>query len=449
MVEAITGLEQPTAGAETRACAARAVHAVLTQGRSLTDSLARFTTGGAERDRALVQELSFGTLRILPRLAALAQRLVHRPLAPNDKDIEALILIGLYQLAETRVPDHAAVAATVSAARALGKPHTAGLVNAVLRRYLRERAALEQQVADEPGVRDLFPTWLREALVNAWPEHWPAILAASNRPPPMTLRVNAMKTSRAAYAEQLAQAGLTARPIAESPAGLMLDRPVPVTALPGFDQGLVSVQDAGAQLAAELLDARPGERILDACAAPGGKSAHILERSRNQVELTAIDCDPTRLDRLRSGLDRLGLTAAVIAVGDASLPQADWTDRHAFDRILLDVPCTATGVIRRHPDIKWLRRPQDLAQLCTRQARLLDATWSILAPGGRLLYVTCSLLPDENTDQIAAFLARHPDAIEEPLPDHWGLGLRHGRQTLPAPRGPDGFYYAALHKARP
>ncbi|AGA90042.1 ribosomal RNA small subunit methyltransferase RsmB [Thioflavicoccus mobilis 8321] len=445
----------PTAGAEVRATAARVVQAVRSDGRSLTDALADLPAFTDGRDRALVQEVCFGTLRTLPRLEALSGLLMHRPLQAADQDIAALILVGLYQLAEMRVPVHAAVAATVAAARILGKPRAAGFVNALLRRYLREQASLEARAARQPGVDGLFPQWLQDKLARAWPEHWPAILDASNAPPPMTLRVNRMRTSRKAYAETLAAAGLTARPVAGAPAALMLDAPVPVARLPGFAAGLVSVQDSGAQLAAELLDAHPGERVLDACAAPGGKTAHLLERTANRIALTAIDMDPIRLARVHENLARLGLTAKAVVAADAgTLPQEttaegsppDWATQR-YDRILLDVPCSATGVIRRHPDIKWLRRASDLRPLAGQQTRILDAVWPLLEPGGRLLYTTCSLLPEENEDQIAAFLARHPDAMEVPIEATWGLARRRGRQTLPTRRGPDGFYFALLGKA--
>jgi len=435
---------QVPAGAEVRATAARAVRAVREQGRSLTDFLAELPPFSDDRDRALVQELSFGTLRLLPRLEALRTLLTDKPPRP---DIGALILIGLYQLAETRVPSHAAVAATVAAARTLGQPRAAGLVNAVLRRYLRERETLEERAAQEPGVPSLFPLWLEQAVRRAWPTQWRDILAASNARPPMSLRVNTRRVRRSAYADRLAAAGLVARPIAEAPAGLMLDAPVAVVRLPGFADGLVSVQDGGAQLAAELLDAQPGEAVLDACAAPGGKAAHILERSDDRVALTALDSDPQRLALVEQNLRRLGVAAETV-VADASVLSGDWAKRH-YRRILLDVPCSATGVIRRHPDIKWLRRATDLSQLCRRQADLLDATWPLLEPGGVLLYTTCSLLPPENEEQIAAFLERHHDAAEQAIGGHWGHPRVHGRQTLPRQQGPDGFFYARLRKVGP
>jgi 16S rRNA (cytosine967-C5)-methyltransferase len=325
-------------------------------------------------------------------------------------------------------------------------------VNALLRRFLRERDTLLAEAERLTSVRWLFPEWLLAALRRDWPEDWEGIVAASNQRPPMSLRVNRLRTDRRAYVERLAGAGITARPIPGTEAGLMLDRPLPTRDLPGFDEGLVSVQDGGAQLAAQLLDAEPGQRVLDACAAPGGKAAAILERAGVGLDLVAIDSDPARLVTLREGLARLGLSARV-EQGDAAEPHGglgggrggDWAAL-PFHRILLDVPCSATGVIRRHPDIKWLRRAADIPALCELQGRMLDAAWGLLAPGGRVLYATCSLLAAENQNQVAAFLTRTPEARELPLPGDWGLACTHGRQLLPAIGGSDGFYYALLEK---
>ena len=398
-------------------------------------------------DRALTQELIYGTLRVLPRLEALVGFLLNHPVRPGDRDLEALILVGLYQLVVLDTPEHAAVAATVEATRLLGKPDKAALVNALLRRFLRERDALLAQADSLPSARWLFPEWLLASLRRDWPEHWEAIVQASNERPPMSLRVNRLRTDRRAYAGLLAESGIASRPIPDTESGLMLDRPVPAQTLPGFDSGLVSVQDGGAQLAAQILDARPGERVLDACAAPGGKTANLLERAGGQLDLVAIDSEPARLESVRETLARLGLVAR-IERGDAAEPRGDWATP-AFDRILLDVPCSATGVIRRHPDIKWLRRATDIEGLSELQGRILDAVWPLLAPGGRLLYVTCSLLADENQDQIGAFLARRPDARDLPIPADWGLARTHGRQLLPTPGGSDGFYFALIGKDDP
>lgn len=435
---------RPT-GAETRAAAALAIFGVRERGRSLNQVLAhRRFTAHSDQDRALIQEMVYGSLRTLPRLEALIARLLNHPLRPSDRDLESLILVGLYQLTAMGTPEHAAVAATVEATRLLGKPDKAGLVNALLRRFLRERETLLAEIEQAPAVRWLFPDWLLERLRADWPDDWERIIAASNGRAPMCLRVNRLRGDRRDYARRLMAAGITARPIADCPMGLMLDSPRPTHELPGFDAGLVSVQDSGAQLAAELLDAQPGQRVLDACAAPGGKTASILERAEDRLDLVAVDAAPTRLDAIRETLARLGLTAEV-RQADASALAGDWA-RRPFDRILLDVPCSATGVIRRHPDIKWLRRASDIAPLAALQDRILETAWPLLAPGGRLLYVTCSLLAEENQERIAAFLERHPQARPIPLAVTWGRALAIGRQILPTEAGPDGFYYALLEK---
>lgn len=431
-------------GARSRAAAARIVHSVRDRGRSLTRALQEQRNEDSERDPALTQEMSYGTLRMLPRLEALASHLLKHPLKNSDRDLECLILVGLYQLEAMATPPHAAVSATVGAARLLGKPGKAGLVNALLRRFQRERADLMEAVLEQPEARRLFPRWLIARIREDWPEDWERILDVSNEHPPMALRVNRTRGDRARYVRLLAGAGITARPIQGLETGLVLDAPRPTRTLPGFDDGLVSVQDSGAQLASVLLGARRGQRVLDACAAPGGKTTAVLEQAGNALDLIAIDKDATRLESVRAALARLGLDARVFQ-DDASSPEGEWRDS-PFDRILLDAPCSATGVIRRHPDIKWLRRPEDVEALQATQHRMLEAIWPLLAPGGRLLYATCSLLAGENQAQIAAFLANHADACERPLETDWGRPLRHGRQLLPTSGGHDAFYYALLEK---
>ena len=424
--------------------AARAVHRVRDRGQSLTRALLDHRDPGSQADWALTQEMSYGALRLLPRLESISRRMLKRPLKSNDLDLDCLILVGLYQIVAMSTPSHAAVSATVEAARLMGKPDKAALINALLRRFLREREALLDAAAQEPEARWLFPDWLMRRIQTDWPEDWEAILSASNAHPPMALRVNRTRTQVPAYARLLTEAGIDAEPIAGLETGLRLLRPLPTRHLPGFDAGLVSVQDSGAQLAAALLDAQPGQRVLDACAAPGGKTAAILERAQGALDVLALDSDAERLPRVRETLQRLGL-AAEVALGDAACPEASWGPG-GYDRILLDAPCSATGVIRRHPDIKWLRRPDDIAPLAALQHRMLDALWPLLAPGGRLLYATCSLLSEENDRQIAGFLGRHPEARALPLQTDWGLARAQGRQLLPTPSGHDGFYYALLEK---
>jgi 16S rRNA (cytosine967-C5)-methyltransferase len=413
-------------------------------GRSLAEGLPAAAVAPA--DRALLAELCHGTCRWHPRLDALLAQLAPKPFKSRDADVRALLLVGLYQLIAMRVASHAAVAQTAEAARALGKPWAVALVNAVLRRFLRDRAAIEAAVADDPVATHAHPTWLIDALSAAWPADWPAVLAAANARPPMTLRVNRQRDSVESARARLAASGFAAATLPHAPVALVLERPADVAELPGFAAGQLSVQDAGAQLAAPLLDVRPGQQVLDACAAPGGKTAHLLETCPDAA-VTAIDLDERRLDRVRENLTRLGL-AARVAVGDASSPSGAWAEQR-YDRILLDVPCTATGVIRRHPDIKLLRRAGDVAALAARQARILDAVWPLLEPGGILLYVTCSLLPQENHQQIDRFLARQPDARPLALDAAWGRPAGIGRQTLPGEEDMDGFYYARLTRAGP
>lgn len=426
--------------------AAQVVSEVLHEGRSLTPALEQALATlapSARGDAGLIQEMTYGTLRWAIALQAQLQVFLKKPLKQKDQDIHALLLVGLYQLTHMQVAPHAAVTETVSAAGALGKDWAKNLVNAVLRNFLRMPAAERAQLISAPHLAYSHPPWLLQRLRDAWPEDWPAICAANNERPPMTLRVNLQKTTRADYLTTLASGGMPATLVAHTEAGLTLAKPVAVTHLPGFQAGLVSVQDGAAQLAAMLLDAQPGERILDACAAPGGKACHILEHTPS-VRLVAVDHDASRMERVAQNLTRLGLTATLIT-GDAATPGA-WWQGPTFDRILLDAPCSASGVIRRHPDIKHHRTEQDLVELQHTQARILDALWPWLTPGGKLLYVTCSILPMENEHQIHGFLARHGDATAVPLVLPWAHTTGHGYQILPGEAGMDGFYYAGLRK---
>ncbi len=425
-----------------RAVAAQVLEQVLT-GRSLSDLMPAALESVVVRDRALLQELCYGTVRWFLRLQGVTRRLLERPLKRRDRVVELLIPVGLYQLLFMRVPAHAAVAETVEAVRVLGRPWAAGLVNGILRRFQREHETLLAEVDNDPELRFAHPRWLTDAVRAAWPEKWQAILDAANAKPPMTLRINRCRIDREAYCKQLQQAGVAATPLAAVASALVLERALEVDALPGFAEGLVSVQDAGAQLAAELLDLKPGQRVLDACAAPGGKSGHILELAP-EAELTAVDLDGQRLERVRENLQRLQLKASLY-LGDASVPAGEWAAPR-YDRILLDVPCSATGVIRRHPDIKLLRRANDIPSLVQRQAQILNNIWPLLKPGGILLYVTCSLLPEENEQQLERFLGQQRDARERPIEAAWGHARTVGRQTLPGEESMDGFYYAVLCK---
>jgi 16S rRNA (cytosine967-C5)-methyltransferase len=365
-------------------------------------------------------------------------------LKEKDRDIEILILIGFYQLLYMRVPTHAAVAETVEGARGLGKPWASGLINGVLRSLIRNKDELLEALSDDASAELSCPRWLLDRIRKAWPETWRAILEAINDRPPMSLRVNLKQCSRAEYVEKLKADSVAAKPIAHVKSGVILDRAQDVFELPGFKDGLVSVQDGGAQLAADLVGMEPGHEILDLCAAPGGKTCHMLELSPHDVSITAVDVSSERLQRVQENLDRLGLEAKLYT-GDAVKPKGEWAEKN-YDRILLDVPCSATGVIRRHPDIKLLRRAEDISSLAELQQKIMKSAWLLLKPGGVLLYVTCSLLPQENEEQIEYFLSNNPDAAELPVEGSWGYARAFGRQTLPGEDSMDGFFYARLQK---
>jgi 16S rRNA (cytosine967-C5)-methyltransferase len=421
-------------GAAVRAVAARLVAQVLERRVPADDLLP--AEGVAARDQPLLAALVFGALRWHYRLEWQARRLLDRPLSSDQAVLGALLRVGLLQLQELRTPEHAAVSATVDAASLVGARNARGLVNAVLRRYLRERAALAQAALDEPEARFAHPRWLIDAVRADYAHEWQRILDANNAAPPMWLRVNLARTTRAAYLDALAAAGLAAAPAADVDSAVRLAEPASVDSLPGFAAGEASVQDVSAQRAAGLLELAAGQRVLDACAAPGGKTGHILEATGGRSEVWAVDRDAARLTRVHENLERLGLDAKLVA-GDAAEP-AGWWDGMPFDRILVDAPCSATGVIRRHPDIKVLRRPQDVDAAARLQLRLLRALWPLLAQGGVLLYATCSVLKRENDAQIAAFAATEPEVGP--------AGAVACLQLLPEEAGGDGFYYAVLRK---
>ncbi|NMZ45138.1 MULTISPECIES: 16S rRNA (cytosine(967)-C(5))-methyltransferase RsmB [Pseudomonadaceae] len=427
-----------------RLAATRALAAVLAGRASLGSSLPEQLAKVDPRDRALAQDLAFGTARWQPRLSLLAEKLMDKPFKAGDRDLEALLLIGLYQLFHTRIPAHAAIGETVGCVDKLKKSSAKGLLNAVLRRAQREYDSLLPALEHDPAARLAHPRWLQKALKARWPEHWEAIARANNLHPPLILRVNRRQGSRDAYLAELAAADIDAVPCAFSADGIRLLQPQDVTALPGFAAGRLSVQDEAAQLAAELLELAPGQRVLDACAAPGGKTCHLLESEPGLAEVVALDADAGRLQRVEQNLARLGLTARTLAADGRAV--ADWWDGTPFQRILLDAPCSATGVIRRHPDIKLTRQASDIAPLVQLQGELLDALWPTLEVGGILVYATCSVLPEENSSNLAAFLARTPGARELDIPATWGLAQPHGRQLLPQPDGHDGFYYCKLIK---
>jgi 16S rRNA (cytosine967-C5)-methyltransferase len=432
-------------GAIVRAQAARVLEQVFA-GRALDAVLPAADAALADpRDRGLLRAICFATLRAPWRYEALLDALLARGGGKLDRLVRAALLAGLAQLEAGIAPAYAVVSGTVAAVRVLGRPRLAALANAVLRRFQREAAALVAALADDPVQRYQHPRWLIDALARDWPDDWQRLLAANNAPASMILRVHRGRTSRAALLDELTAAGLAAHPHPHLPDAIVLAEPTDVHALPGFDAGRVSVQDGSAQLAADLLDLAPNLRVLDACAAPGGKTAHLLEREPTLAVL-ALDESPARAARVGETLARLGL-AAEVRVADATRP-ADWWDGRAFDRILVDAPCSGTGVIRRHPDIRRLRRGSDLPVLTALQDRLLDALWPLLAPGGRLVYATCSVLADENARRIADFLARTPGARAlDGVPEWFGARSGAGRAHRTGDDELDGFYYAVLAHA--
>lgn len=426
-----------------RGCAAKILSQVISEGHSLTAALAtELPKIKDSKDKAFVQALCYGVVRHYYALDFMLGRLMSKSLKTKDGDIKALLLMGLYQLQYMRVKEHAAVSETVAATK--HKPWSKSLVNGVLRQFQRDAEALQQACADDQQAHYNHPQWLIEAFQENWPEQSEAILQANDQPPPMALRVNVLQGDREAYLKDLAEQGIAAQAAPYAQTALVLDQPLAVEQLPGFQQGRVSVQDTAAQLAAQLLDVQPGQTVLDLCAAPGGKTAAILELQPVVASLLAVDIDEQRLYRITENLQRLQLNAEVVA-GDAA-QTASWAAGRKFDRILLDAPCSGTGVIRRHPDIKLLRWETDIDSLQTLQRAILDAAWQLLKPGGILLYATCSILKQENELQIAGFLADTPDAQEIPILAEWGVPGVAGRQILSGQDGMDGFYYARLGK---
>ena len=434
-------------GARLRAIAAEIVDAVTNNGRSLDRELQQREDRVAAEDRSLLRLLCFGSLRHHWRLRFWVDSLLDRPLKARDSVVSALLAIGLYQLNETRIPDHAVVSQTVEAARFLRRPKLKPLVNAILRRALRDRI-FDQPPSTEEALHD-HPEWMLDILQADWPADWRDIVAANNARAPMWLRVNPRHGSAADYVTRLAAEGINGELLPGAPQAVRLMEPVSVETLPSFAEGHVSVQDAAAQLGAPwLLEAAAG-RVLDACAAPGGKSGQLLELGAGRIDLTCVDIDASRLEGVSQNLARLGFDATLIAA-DASNPD-EWWDGERFDAILLDAPCSASGVIRRHPDIKLLRRPTDIDGLAGLQSSLLDALWSLLAPGGRLLYMTCSVLAAENDAVVARFLGDNGNAREDEVLQNNNIRdlMRDkacGQQILPGTAGLDGFYYAGLAK---
>ena len=427
---------------DLRADTAWVIFQVLEQGKSSRETLAIAQARHSKKDAAWLQEMAMGVFRHLPQLQIWLRELLEQSLKGSKKILEHVILLGFYQQAFSRVSDHAAVAATVNAAEVLGGKGLKGLINAILRNFQRQQLA--EQVSDNPIIQSGLPKWLYKRLANAYPQELESLLSGMNQPAPIWLRVNQQQCTQPDYCNALAEADIRfALSEAHPDAVILLDR-TPITTLPGFAEGWFSVQDGAAQLAAPLLDAQPGERILDCCAAPGGKSAHILERTSGLAELIALDSEASRLTRMTENLQRLQLHANLVCADAAEVNS--WWDGKPFDRILLDAPCSATGVIRRHPDIRWLRKSADIEVLQALQHKILSNLWRTLKPGGTLVYATCSVLPVENKAQISRFLQEHSDA--QLLPIQPGETIEQpGRQILPGEQQMDGFYYARLLKS--
>lgn len=402
----------------------------VSQGQNLTIALdsAMQDKHLSTADRAALRDIAYGCQRYLATLNFWLRALLPRPLPAAQ--VEQLLRVALYQLAYTRNAAYAVVDNAVSEAGKLAQGRFKGVVNGVLRNFIRRSEELTQSAEQDELAHVNHPAWWLQRLQHDYPADWQRIIDIGNTHPPLTLRLNRRRTSSAAYQQQLTEAGLAFRVLDEY--ALQILKPVGVQSLPGFSEGQISVQDWGAQHAAQMLEVTDGQRVLDACAAPGGKTCHILELAN--VQLTALDVDNSRLQRVRDNLARLGLTAECLAANAAQPEQ--WWDGRPYDRILADVPCTASGVVRRHPDIKWLRQANDASKLAAQQAPLLDALWTTLAPGGKMLYATCSVFPEENHRQIDAFLQRHSDAA-----------LVKDEQLLPNDSH-DGFYYALLARHR-
>lgn len=422
-----------------RACAARTVFDVVYGGASLDAALDRHTGRLDGNDRALFRELSYGGLRWFWRCKGVIDQLVTRPPRKRDRIVEAVMAIGIYQLDRMRLPAHAAIHATVQSCETLDRTRLKGMVNGVLRNFQRGGDGLLAGLSD--AARVAHPDWLWQAIRAQWPDQADAVVNANNNRPPMTLRVNTGATSVPVYLEALRAADIEGRALPHAPAAVVLDRPVDVDRLPGFREGRVSIQDASAQLLPGLIQPVPGFRVLDACAAPGGKLTHLLEAFPG-LDARAVELDPERAARITENLERLHLRADVTVADAAALDR--WWDGHPFDLVVLDAPCSATGVVRRHPDIKVLRRSTDPERLAATQGRLMDQLWPTVKPGGRMIYVTCSILASENQDGVDDFLGRTADAREERFKLPVGRALRRGWQVLPGEGEGDGFYYAVL-----
>lgn len=436
-------LNQP---AGVRANAALILSKLLQQQGSLATQLPRMNDHTDASSLSLLKELCYGSCRWYFQLEESLGRLLSKPLKTKDIDIRCLLIVGMYQLAYLRTPDYVSINETVNAVALLKKPWAKALVNGVLRQFQRQIAA-DNFEPESDAARFSHPSWLIDQLKQSWPEYWQDILIAGNTHPPMCLRVNRQKISRKHYLNALHEAGVAADVGAYADSAVYLHTPCAVDELPGFSMGWASVQDEASQLLPSLLQLAPDQRLLDACAAPGGKTCHILETQPELSEVVALDIEIRRLERLHENLQRLDLNSGNVSVKGADATDTpSWWDGSHFDRILLDAPCSATGIIRRQPDIKLLRQPADISRLTKLQSDLLDSLWLCLKPGGVMVYSTCSVLPAENSQQISQFLVRTPGAASIPIVATWGINVEQGRQLLPENSGTDGFYFACLQK---
>jgi 16S rRNA (cytosine967-C5)-methyltransferase len=430
---------------DARLAAIKSLLGVIKDEQSLSATMQSIAPSVADERRPVFQQMCFGLLRHYCSLEMILSRLLAKPLANKHTDLKILLLLGLYQIDYMKTPAHACVNEAVSATRLLGKHWASGLVNGVLREYIRQKDSIAEELAENPVFQFDHPHWLIRRIQQAWPDRAESILSTNNQQAPMNLRVNLMRISRQNYLKELQSHNIPARPCQFSAFGLTLDTARDVSLLPGFDEGWVSVQDEASQLAVAMLALEHDHSVLDACAAPGGKSCHILE-FMPEVDLVSLEVDEQRSQLIGDNMARLGLRASIL-VGDARQPKSWWSGR-LFDRILLDAPCSATGIIRRHPDIKLLRRESDIDKLAHQQLTLLESLWPLLKRDGILVYSTCSILPEENDGPIRDFLNQTPDATELPIESKWGQKTGLGRQLFPATNAHDGFYYARLHKNR-
>ncbi|AOE51012.1 16S rRNA (cytosine(967)-C(5))-methyltransferase RsmB [Kangiella sediminilitoris] len=429
---------------QIRSQAAISLHEIAFKGHSANDVLAQYEFSNPN-DTSLYKALVLGSCRYFLRMQAATEKLLRKPFKPKDRDLLCLLIVGLYQLEYTRIPDHAALSETVNACRELKKDWAAKLINGVLRNFVRQQTSIMDELNKNWDTKFSTPDWLINKIKPVYKGQIESILEASNQQAPMSLRVNLSKLTRQDYSNLLDEAGIEhlLHPLADT--SIILNSALPVEQLPGFEEGLCSVQDAAAQMAAILLAPRPGAYSLDACAAPGGKTAHLLEQTNNKLHLDAVDIDPQRCFKIQENLERLELSADIHAEDALHFMQGK---NGYYDTILLDVPCSATGVIRRHPDIKLLRREEDIAELVTIQQQLLESAWKALKPGGKLLYATCSILTEENSQQVSHFLKKTEDCQLSELPKELVniSSSNIGCQILPGTKDMDGFYYALLHK---